>query len=256
MVTGYLASLTILMHEPDQTERLLDAVLSYDLPAQSMAQSLLWRARVELALAQEDAAGALETIERLSAAQGQSSLGLLKLRGEALGMLDRAAEAEAAFEAALAMARKQGARPMEWRISLALGTLNQAQGRTTEATQFHTAARELIEELAATIADDPLREQFLQRASAMLPQTSPLSPERLAKQTYGGLTAREREVAILIAQGKANQAIADELVVSKRTVETHIGNIMFKLDCTSRTQIAIWAVETGLVSKAETEPAT
>jgi DNA-binding NarL/FixJ family response regulator len=67
------------------------------------------------------------------------------------------------------------------------------------------------------------------------------------------LTAREREVAILIAQGKSNQAIAEALVVTKRTVETHIGNIMFKLGSTSRTQIAVWAVETGLVRQAETE---
>jgi DNA-binding NarL/FixJ family response regulator len=65
--------------------------------------------------------------------------------------------------------------------------------------------------------------------------------------------AREREVAILIAQGKSNQAIAETLVVTKRTVETHIGNIMFKLSSTSRTQIAVWAVETGLVRQAETE---
>ena len=63
---------------------------------------------------------------------------------------------------------------------------------------------------------------------------------------------REREVASLIAQGKSNQAIADALVVTKRTIETHIGNIMFKLGCTSRTQIAVWAVETSLVSKSET----
>jgi len=90
----------------------------------------------------------------------------------------------------------------------------------------------------------------------MFPQTRPLSAVRSAKQAPGGLTAREREVAILIAQGKSNQSIADALVVTGRTIETHIGNIMFKLGCTSRTQIAVWAVETDLVSKAETESST
>ena len=88
------------------------------------------------------------------------------------------------------------------------------------------------------------------------PHTPPLSPAHTAKQAFGGLTAREREVTILVAQGKSNQTIADALVITKRTVETHIGNIMFKLGCTSRTQIAVWAVETGLVRQAETESST
>ena len=90
----------------------------------------------------------------------------------------------------------------------------------------------------------------------MFPQVPPLAPDRSAGRAFGGLTAREREVARLIAQGKSNQAIVDVLIVTKRTVETHIGNIMFKLGCASRTQIAVWAVETGLVSQAETESST
>ena len=58
---------------------------------------------------------------------------------------------------------------------------------------------------------------------------------------------REREVAALIAQGKINREIAEVLVVSERTVESHVGNIMFKLGVHSRRQIAAWAVEKGLV---------
>jgi DNA-binding NarL/FixJ family response regulator len=82
----------------------------------------------------------------------------------------------------------------------------------------------------------------------MLPHVRSLSPDRAAKQTFGGLTAREREVAALIAQGKSNREIAEELVVSERTVETHVGNIMFKLDVRSRRQIRAWASEKGLFS--------
>jgi DNA-binding NarL/FixJ family response regulator len=66
------------------------------------------------------------------------------------------------------------------------------------------------------------------------------------KQAFGGLTIREREVAVLIAQGKSNREIADTLVVSERTVETHISSILSKLGFTSRTQIATWAIEKGL----------
>jgi len=54
-------------------------------------------------------------------------------------------------------------------------------------------------------------------------------------------------VAAFIAQGKSNREIADELVVSYRTVETHVGTILSKLAFSSRAQIAVWAVEIGLV---------
>jgi len=61
-----------------------------------------------------------------------------------------------------------------------------------------------------------------------------------------GLTSREREVARLIAQGKSNGEIAAELVLSKRTVEKHIANILSKLELTGRAQIVRWAIERGL----------
>jgi len=54
-------------------------------------------------------------------------------------------------------------------------------------------------------------------------------------------------VATLIAQGRSNREIAETLVISYRTVETHIANIMFKLSCTSRSQVAAWVVEKGLM---------
>jgi DNA-binding NarL/FixJ family response regulator len=150
----------------------------------------------------------------------------------------------------------QGARPAHWRICVALGNLYQAQARKVEAEEMFTTARTLIGELVATIPHKPLQDNFQAKASALLPGTRPISQVRSAKQTPGGLTEREREVAVMIAQGNSNQMIADALVVTKRTVETHIGNIMFKLGCTSRTQIAVWAVETGLVSRSETESST
>lgn len=70
-----------------------------------------------------------------------------------------------------------------------------------------------------------------------------------AKQDYGGLTEREQAVAALIAQGMSNREIAQELVVSERTAETHVGNILNKLGFTSRAQIRKWAVEKGLTKR-------
>ena len=78
------------------------------------------------------------------------------------------------------------------------------------------------------------------------PDTPAQSPRQIAKEKFDGLTAREREVAALIAQGKSNREIADALVLSERTIEGHVSNILTKLDFTARAQIAAWAVEKGL----------
>ena len=70
-----------------------------------------------------------------------------------------------------------------------------------------------------------------------------------AKQNYGGLTRRELEVAGLIGSGKSNIEIAETLVLSKRTVESHVAHILTKLGFKNRPQIVRWAVENGLVAE-------
>ena len=51
----------------------------------------------------------------------------------------------------------------------------------------------------------------------------------MAKKALGGLTERERQIVVLVAQGKTTRTIAAELMLSERTVEKHIENIMAKL---------------------------
>jgi len=63
------------------------------------------------------------------------------------------------------------------------------------------------------------------------------------------LTARERAVAALVAQGESNRVISAALVISERTVEHHVAHILGKLGFATRTQIATWAVENGLTSR-------
>ena len=58
-----------------------------------------------------------------------------------------------------------------------------------------------------------------------------------------GLTARELEIAGLIARGLSNRGIADELVISPATAARHVANIFTKLGFTSRAQLAAWAVQ-------------
>ncbi|WP_327291757.1 response regulator transcription factor [Streptomyces sp. NBC_01198] len=59
------------------------------------------------------------------------------------------------------------------------------------------------------------------------------------------LTEREREVLTLIADGRSNREIARALVLSEKTVKTHVSNILMKLDLADRTQAALWAVRNG-----------
>jgi DNA-binding NarL/FixJ family response regulator len=66
------------------------------------------------------------------------------------------------------------------------------------------------------------------------------------KEKYGGLTAREREVAAWIAQGKSNREIAEAMTVRTKTIETYVTRILNKLGFDSRVQIATWAMEKGL----------
>jgi two-component system, NarL family, response regulator LiaR len=61
------------------------------------------------------------------------------------------------------------------------------------------------------------------------------------------LTSRERDVLILIARGRSNKRIALELGISEKTVKTHVGHVLAKLDVTDRTQAAVLAVQAGLV---------
>ncbi|WP_405781917.1 response regulator [Streptomyces sp. NBC_00859] len=82
-----------------------------------------------------------------------------------------------------------------------------------------------------------------------------LQPEvagALLSQELGGgqgrgtaLTEREREVLGLIADGRSNREIARALVLSEKTVKTHVSNILMKLDLADRTQAALWAVRNG-----------
>ncbi len=66
---------------------------------------------------------------------------------------------------------------------------------------------------------------------------------------YKTLTEREREVLHLIAEGLNNGSIAARLVISERTVKSHVNNILSKLHLVDRTQVAIFAWRTGMMDK-------
>ena len=67
------------------------------------------------------------------------------------------------------------------------------------------------------------------------------------RRGVSALTGRERDVLVLVAQGRSNRDIGTLLAIGERTVQTHVANVLAKLDLTSRTQAALWAVREGLV---------
>jgi DNA-binding CsgD family transcriptional regulator/tetratricopeptide (TPR) repeat protein len=68
----------------------------------------------------------------------------------------------------------------------------------------------------------------------------------------GPLTSRQQEVAILVAQGLTNRQVAERLVVTERAVAAHVEHILDRLGVASRTQIAVWVTEHGLLPATRT----
>ena len=73
---------------------------------------------------------------------------------------------------------------------------------------------------------------------------------------HGPLSARESDVARLLARGLTNKQIAAELIVSPATVRSHVEHILAKLDLRSRAQIAVWATQQGDLPAAGANGAT
>ncbi|HMA32948.1 MAG TPA: AAA family ATPase [Chloroflexia bacterium] len=256
IVTARLVTACILQNDLARAQGLLAGVLPADLPEVREMTFLLrtcWAARAELELALGNPARALEIVERLLASTAnlaqygpQAVPRLSQLRGQALVALGQIEVAVAEFQGALQVAGAQGQLPMLWRLHTDLGKAYRATRRREDAEQEFSSARTIIQQLANTLSDGPLRANFLQQALAAIPVAPALTPRRAAMKEFGGLTERERQVAMLIAQGKSNGEIAKTLLITVRTVEAHITRILDKLALKSRTEIAAWTVAKGL----------
>jgi DNA-binding CsgD family transcriptional regulator len=110
-----------------------------------------------------------------------------------------------------------------------------------EAAQL--AALEIFERLGARPIIEKLEGQM--RAQGI---RIPRGPRPATRENPFGLTIREMEVVILIAQGKSNREIAIVMTVGEKTIETYVTRILTKLNFKSRVQIATWAIENGLFS--------
>lgn len=104
-------------------------------------------------------------------------------------------------------------------------------------------AQDVVEAIRAAVAGEVRLDPVAAAALA--------SGLRAPKSAVADLTAREREVIVLVAEGRTNREIGRLLGVAERTARTHISNILTKLGLASRTQAAMWAVREGLVDAAD-----
>jgi DNA-binding CsgD family transcriptional regulator len=218
---------------------------------QSVGQRIVKCAAAELALVQEEAEQAVELIENLietaPSSAGHVIPKLWQMKAEALTILGKPDLSLTLLQDAAQETRQREMRGLLWRILVSLGKLELAAGRREQAEDYFDDAHHLIEILADKIPGIALREHFLTRANEMIPEKPSLTSRQAARLAYDGLTEREREIAVLIANGKSSREIAQQLTLSKRTVDAHTANILAKLGFSSRIQIARWAVEKGLV---------
>ncbi|MFJ2553813.1 response regulator [Microbacterium sp. NPDC087591] len=106
--------------------------------------------------------------------------------------------------------------------------------------------QEIVRAVRAIHAGDALLSPVATRALIDRFVSAP-APQRLPAPELDHLTEREREVLLMVAKGRSNQDIADELVISPHTAKTHVNRIMVKTHAHDRAQLVILAYESGLL---------
>jgi non-specific serine/threonine protein kinase len=169
--------------------------------------------------ATRDAANALVVMAAAACATGQAATG-----AQLLGAVDRAYPHGSAVPAEQV--------PFEEAVAAARAALGQdgyaAASGNGERLTFDQAV-----DVALTMAEPAL-------PAASVPTV------QLAGPSIEALTAREREVAAWIARGLTNREIAEKLIISEWTADSHVRHILTKLGFRSRAQVAAWAIERGL----------
>jgi ATP/maltotriose-dependent transcriptional regulator MalT len=249
---GYLARCYLAEGEPVKASETLGRALPAEAPAQTLGQRIVHSARVSLLIARGEANEALRLLDRLEATVKPGAVvpRLAVLRANALTLSGDTENAERLYVRALKKAEENGALASVWPINAALCALYEKKGDRELARRAYAAAVRAIDAVGANVPEGTLRETLLQAALGRLPALREPSARQAAKLEFAGLTEREREIAGLVAAGNSNGAIGGMLVISERTVETHVSNILTKLGFASRAQIAAWATEHGLAGRS------
>jgi DNA-binding CsgD family transcriptional regulator len=171
---------------------------------------------------------------------GRSAQRLIGDFALAAGRVD---EAVRRYADAIEMNARIGARPF-----LALSRLGLARALVASADPGDLrAARALVTEAAAEFRRLDLPGP-LASADALLTEIG------VAARAASPLSPREAEIAALIADALSNRQIAQQLVLSERTVETHVRSILAKLGFSTRTEIATWSLRASRLRRARAAP--
>ena len=179
----------------------------------------------------EDLAGRLDHRPALAQAA--------RLRGRLATLKESPKDAEVSFAESLVIWRELGHAYEQARTLRDMGRKRRAFGDREGALAVFREALTIFERLGAQRDADAARAAL--RALGARPN------RRRPAGAAHGLTGREIQIVRLIADRRTNRAIADALVISPLTVETHVHNILKKLDLPSRTLIPAWASERGLL---------
>jgi predicted ATPase/DNA-binding NarL/FixJ family response regulator len=251
--------------------------------AWSMAYSLTNLGKVAYAEGDYAAATRLftESLERRRAMGDARGEAICHNRlGDAAAAVGDTASADAHYGRSLALFNAIGNRWGQAAVCISKGRLAAGQGRSAEAAELLIAALRLaiatgslpqvavvfrliaplvrphdapwaaeLERLAAgPESGERLREHAVRLLAWQYRGAPPPASEALARPALpGGLTAREVEVLRLVARGLTDAQVADELVLSRRTVSTHLSSIYGKLGIGSRSAATRFAMEHGLV---------
>jgi DNA-binding CsgD family transcriptional regulator len=201
------------------------------------------------------------------------ALSLAKL-GEVISAMGEAQTAHRLLCESLTLQRDLGDRAGMAFVLERLGMAAAARGQRRHALRIAAAAQALREAIGTPLGPGALEiyERWLSEARAALRpedataawesgrslgldqvivEVMQFDPSRVSvsrnTDALSPLSAREREVAALLAQGLSNRDIAERLVVSERTAENHVQHVLNRLGLRSRAQVAAWAVEHGVI---------
>jgi DNA-binding NarL/FixJ family response regulator len=245
MTSGCLGHALVLDGDLDRAAAVLGPAPDAAGAVRSLGERWINYGHVHLALAQDRPALALRLVDRASAptldgAPTRETPRPALARAAALQALGRSGDADQVLAGVESIALRQGARPLLWRCLAQRGKARLARGQPQAAERDLTRARALVVELAAGVADEQLAQHLLGRALGDIGRPSP------SRSASVPLSARELEVARLVAQGLSNREIAERLVISKWTADNHVANILRKLDLARRAQVATWLAAAGI----------
>ncbi|MDQ3982633.1 MAG: AAA family ATPase [Actinomycetota bacterium] len=262
---GCAADLAVWAGDPEQARDAIEATLTrLDVADESWELSAIWPAAIGLAAEAEIAEDARRTGDTGALERTHEVGGSLLRRARRALTAARSSQRRVGPEALAWMARVEAewtrlAGPSDpdawraatdafdygyvyekarsrWRLAEALLVLDR---RDEAATEVRLAYRSAVD-----LGAEPLRARVetLARRGRL-----DLGVEVAPEHGIAGLTARERQVLALVAAGRSNQQIADELFISRKTASVHVSHILAKLQVSSRTEAAALAHRKGLI---------